>query len=81
MNSEEYTPYTKQAQETEVKAQQSEMTYEEVVKLMNKQSEYSLELDNLKPQQHNWVDRGLIMTCEGSNHAYHESYKRQVKYS
>ena len=81
MNSEEYTPYTKQAQEAEIKDQQAEMTYEEVANLMNRQSEYSLELDNLKPQHHNWVDRGLMMTCEGSSHAYHEAYKRQKKYS
>ena len=81
MNNEEYTPYTKQAQEDEVKDRHANMTYEQIVEDMRSRFDYSLELDNLKPQQHNWVDRGLMMTCEGSSHAYHEAYKRQKKYS
>lgn len=81
MQSDSYQPDTKEAQEAEVKDQHQGMSYEQVVDEMRRNSEYSIELDNLKPQSHNWVDRGLKMTCEGSNHAYHEAWKRQPRYS
>lgn len=54
---------------------QENMSKDEIAELMSKRSEFSLDLDNLKPQAHNWTDRGLKYTCENAGHAYHEAYK------
>lgn len=43
---------------------------------LRKRSEYFLDLDNLKPQQHNWIDRGVVVSCEGAAHPNHRVYKR-----
>lgn len=34
------------------------------------------ELDLSNPQPHNWVDRGLKMSCEGAGHPMHQVWKR-----
>lgn len=34
----------------------------------------SIDLDKVTPSEHNWVDRGLIMSCEGGSHPYHETH-------
>lgn len=60
----------------EVKAEQKDMSSEEVKELMQKTSDFMLELDNLKPQEHRWVDRGLVMSCEGATHPNHRAFKR-----
>lgn len=60
----------------EVKEEQKDMTSEEVKELMQKTSEFMLELDNLKPQEHRWIDRGLVMSCEGATHPNHRAFKR-----
>lgn len=41
--------------------------------------EYQVNLDDLKPQEHRWVDRGLVMSCEGAGHPPHRAFKRVVK--
>jgi len=46
--------------------------------MSNQTEEVSIDLDNLKPTAHNWVDRGLIMSCEGANHPYHEVSKHNI---
>lgn len=38
--------------------------------------EQILDFDSIPNQQHNWVDRGVVMSCEGGNHPYHQVYKR-----
>lgn len=60
----------------EVKAEQQDMSPEEVKELMQKRSEFLLELDRLVPQEHRWVDRGLVMSCEGATHPNHRAFKR-----
>lgn len=37
--------------------------------------EYEVDLNNLPGQQHNWVDRGLVLSCEGAGHPNHQAYK------
>lgn len=36
----------------------------------------AVDIDNLTPQKHIWVDRGLVMSCEYAGHASHRSFKR-----
>lgn len=36
----------------------------------------TVDLDNLPKQTHRWVDRGLVMSCEGAGHANHRHFKR-----
>lgn len=37
-------------------------------------AEYKLDLDNLPRQQHNWIERGLKVSCEGANHPHHSHF-------
>lgn len=57
-----------------LKEEQSAKSYDEIKQDMST-SEYMLELDNLPVQNHNWVDRGLKMTCENAGHLFHEAWK------
>lgn len=35
----------------------------------------TVDIDNLKPIAHRWVDRGAVMSCEGAGHPNHRSFK------
>lgn len=61
----------------EIKDSQTDMSYEEIKAHMEKNSEFLVELDNLKPQKHLWTDRGLKYTCEDAGHPYHEAWKKR----
>lgn len=60
----------------ELKAEQEDMSPDEIKEKLAKRSEYLLDLNNLQPQEHFWVDRGLVMSCEGAAHPNHRAYKR-----
>ena len=56
----------------------SELTEEERQQIhdeLKEQYEYTFDLDNMKPQQHKWVDRGEVMSCEGAGHPNHRHFK------
>lgn len=40
--------------------------------------EYQVDLDKLEKQEHNWVQRGIVVSCEGAGHPNHRHflYKR-----
>lgn len=59
--------------EDEIELQES-MTHKEIVDHMG---DTAIDLDNLKPQKHLWVDRGAVMSCEGAAHANHRAFKRR----
>lgn len=59
----------------EVKEKQSNMDYDQIKQYMSRKSEFMLELDNMKPVKHLWIDRGAKQTCENAGHAYHEAWK------
>ena len=61
----------------EVKAEQEGMSRDEVLDLMRRRSEFQMDLDNMQPQQHRWVDRGQVMSCEGGSHPPHRAFKRR----
>lgn len=58
-----------------LKEQQANMSYDEVKELMLQNSEHVLELDKIQPQNHNWVDRGQVMSCENAGHPNHRAFK------
>lgn len=37
-------------------------------------AEYSLDLNNLPTVEHNWVKRGIKMSCEGASHPHHSHF-------
>lgn len=39
--------------------------------------EQVLDIDNLPGQEHFWVERGMVISCEGGTHGYHQVYKRR----
>lgn len=55
----------------------SNMSRDEVVELAKNRNDFVVDLDNLKPQKHKWVDRGLVVSCEGGDHPPHRSFKRR----
>lgn len=58
------------------KEEQSKQSYKEIKEKLARRNEFMLELDNLVPQEHRWVDRGLVMSCEGGTHPSHRAFKR-----
>lgn len=68
----------------EIKAEQEGLSQEEIINHLRAQKDtngqplYShiFDTNNLQPQQHNWVDRGTVMSCEGAGHPHHQSFKR-----
>jgi hypothetical protein len=66
--------YNEQVAETT--EEQSSMSRDEVMDLMKKRSEYQLDLDNLPKSEHNWVDRGAVISCEGV-HQNHRHFKKR----
>ncbi len=60
-----------------VKEEQKGMSHDEVMDLMEGRSEYAIDLNSLKPQKHIWVDRGMVISCEGAGHPNHRHFKRR----
>jgi len=69
-------PQSYEEYQEELKAEQSDMSYDEVKEQMRRQSKHILELDNLPPVTHIWVDRGAVMSCENAGHPNHHAWKR-----
>lgn len=59
-----------------VEENQKNMSKDEVIELMSKHEEVLADLDNFAPIKHNWVERGLVMSCEGAGHDNHRHFKR-----
>lgn len=50
---------------------------EEEIEQSQAEFQHLIDLDKLIPSEHNWVDRGLVMSCEGGAHPHHQAFKRQ----
>lgn len=61
----------------ETRAQQEGKSYEDIKQDMSRQAVAVTDLNNLPVQDHRWIDRGLVLSCEGANHPNHRSFKRQ----
>ena len=62
-------------QREKLKETQGGRSKQEIMDWMQKKTEYQLDLDNMH-QEHNWVDRGVVMSCEGGTHPNHRAYKK-----
>lgn len=60
----------------QVKAEQDGMTPEQIHDELKKRFEHVVDINNLPQQSHNWVDRGMVISCENGGHANHQVYKR-----
>jgi hypothetical protein len=58
-------------------AEAEEIDHDQAKQEYLKRSEHVVRFDNLPPQDHIWVDRGLVLSCEGANHANHRAFKRR----
>lgn len=67
--SESYTDF-----KDSVKEEQSNLSKEEILDMMNQKHEYTQDLNNLPNVEHNWVERGLKVSCEGANHLHHSHF-------
>ena len=41
--------------------------------------EHQFDMDNLPKINHQWVDRGLFLSCEGAGHPNHRHFKRSKR--
>lgn len=57
-----------------IKEEQSNLSKEEILDMMNQRHEYVQDLNNMPDVQHNWVERGLKVSCEGASHPYHSHF-------
>lgn len=67
---------TYQEYRDEIKSEQSGKGYDEIKQEMEKKSDFVVEMDNLTPQKHRWVDRGAVLSCEDAGHPHHQAFKR-----
>lgn len=72
MDKESYKEY-----KARIEAEQKDQSRDQILTNMNRRSEYTVDLDNFRPQTHRWVDRGEVMSCEGGNHPPHRAFKRR----
>lgn len=61
--------------EAAVREEQQDMTREEIAAEMEQRAESTLDLDRLPSVEHNWVSRGLKVSCEGAAHPHHSHFK------
>ena len=69
MKPESYSEYV-----SRVKEEQANMSKEEVLDMLEKRSEHAVDLDNLPNVKHNWVKRGVKVSCEGADHPHHSHF-------
>jgi hypothetical protein len=55
-----------------LKQQQEDEDFD--AELRDVEPEYQLDLSKLQPVKHNWVVRGCVLSCEGSNHPNHRHF-------
>lgn len=57
----------------------SEEERQEIHQELKEKYEYVFDLDNIKPQEHNWIARGIKATCENAAHPSHAIwFKKEV---
>lgn len=65
---------TYEQHQVELKVEQEGLSKDQVMEQMSGKHEFALDLDNLPKQQHNWVKRGIKMSCEGAMHPHHSHF-------
>lgn len=49
---------------------------QQVAEQLSETAEHVFDPDNAKPIQHNWIRRGIKMSCEGAGHPHHQTWLR-----
>jgi hypothetical protein len=65
---------TPQERAEAVKAEQEGMTKEEIAAELEQRFEHTFDLDNMPKQKHNFVKRGIVISCEGADHPSHRHF-------
>ena len=58
---------------------QPELSQEELLAEAKRQNDVVFELDKQAKVLHNWIDRGLKLSCEDAGHPQHEVWKKRSK--
>jgi len=66
---ESYTEYKER-----IKTEQADLSKDEIMDSLD--AEYKLDLESLPKLQHNWVKRGIKVSCEGAGHPHHSHFLR-----
>lgn len=69
MDKQTYTQY-----KSELAEEQQGLPKDQIMEQMSSKSEFAIDLDNLPKQQHNWIKRGIKVSCEGAMHPYHSHF-------
>lgn len=48
----------------------------ELLEQFQKSSEYAVDLNNLPKQKHIWIQRGIVISCEGAGHPGHRHFMK-----
>lgn len=54
---------------------ESDKTREELINEARELNDIVFDMDGQKKVHHNWIDRGLKLSCEGAGHPQHEVFK------
>jgi hypothetical protein len=73
-------PQTYDDYKRELTESQAGLSRQEIAQRMAAESEAVFDPETAVKPRHNWIDRGLVMTCEGSGHPTHRAYKRRIGY-
>ncbi len=58
----------------ELKAEQKDLSKDEIMDAMSEKSEYAVDLNELPKLKHNWIERGIKVSCEGAGHPHHSHF-------
>jgi hypothetical protein len=60
-----------------LKTEQSGMTAEQIKEQMDKEAEYTFDLNSFPSVDHNWISRGAVISCEGAGHPNHRHFLKK----
>lgn len=60
---------------SEIQAEQSGKSRAQIAADMARSSEFVFDPETAVAPEHNWIDRGEVMSCEGANHPNHRHFK------
>lgn len=63
-----------------IEEEQKTKTRDEVTEELRTKSEHVFDPSTAAKQNHLWVDRGLVLSCENAGHSYHQAWKRKPMY-
>lgn len=68
-------PQTYAEAKAEIQAEQAGLSRDQIAQKMTAKAEYVFDPETVEKPEHNWIERGLVMSCEGANHPAHRHFK------